>query len=74
MRRLFLLGALALLAGCPTPSPVVDGGTDAGPGVDGGPMVDAGTLRPCVERPGEVARPPGTAGLPCELLPPSFAQ
>jgi hypothetical protein len=65
MRR-FLLAALcaAALAGCPKGSD-----PDAGPHDDGGPM----TLKPCLDRPGELPTAPGSQ-LPCELLPPDFGQ
>lgn len=42
------------------------------PAVDAGPTGDA-ALAPCLDRPGELARPP-SGGLPCELLPPGFGR
>jgi len=56
-------------SGVPTP----DSGVDGSVGQDGG--VD-GSVRPaltsCTERPGDLPRPPSSAELPCELVPPGL--
>jgi hypothetical protein len=65
-RSSFVLLAALLLQGCP-PSQTTDAGTDAG-------VADAGTgLKPCLDAPTDLPRPPGSTGLPCELIPPGFA-
>ena len=58
--------------------PGPDAGPDAGTVPDAGTPADAGagdggTLRPCLEDPNDLPRPPGS-GLPCELLPPGFTR
>jgi hypothetical protein len=70
MRALLLI---ALLAACgddhkATPK---DGGMDAV--VVDAPTDGATGLRACLDHPSNEARPPST-GLPCDLLPPGFAQ
>jgi hypothetical protein len=45
------------------------GGSMAG---SGGSATDGGALRPCLDRPDQLDRPP-TDQLPCDLIPPSFA-
>ncbi len=66
MRRWLLAAcAAALLLGCPPPVDKPDAG-DAGPDVDGG-------YTACVERPTDGPSRPG-GPLPCDLLPPGFAQ
>jgi hypothetical protein len=80
--------ALALGGACGRSKPVAprDGGsggaTGATGGTGGGPAPDAGmevaapadgNLAPCLERPGELPRPP-SGGLPCELIPPDFGK
>ena len=73
--------AAALGGACGRSKPVAprdggSGGTDGGPGVDAGIEVAAptdGKLAPCLERPGELPRPP-SGGLPCELIPPDFGK
>lgn len=65
-----LFGSLVLM-GCPPPT-TVDGGTDAGS--DDAGTVDGGSkLKPCLDQPTDLPRPPGTSGLPCDLIPPGFA-
>ncbi len=61
-RALTAAAALLALAGCPHQPDPVDAGTDAG-------MMSMGEH--CLDRPGEMAKPPN-GQLPCELLPPGF--
>lgn len=42
---------------------------DAAPDPDAEPAA----LAPCLDTPAGELRPPGTGGLPCDLLPPGFA-
>jgi hypothetical protein len=66
MRRMIVIGAL-LLGACgdnkqaPRDAGIEDAPADA----------DPAALVPCLDRPGDLARPP-VDQLPCELLPPDF--
>jgi hypothetical protein len=61
----------ALFAACDDDNPGsgdTGGNNEAGAG--SGTIV---SLKPCLERPGELQRPP-SGGLPCDLLPPDFGR
>jgi len=66
---------VALASSCGNNKPQ-GSGTGGHPGAGGTPGTGgaggAGPLRACVDRPGEVPRPPAD-GLPCELIPPGLA-
>jgi len=54
------------------PASTGGGSTTTGGAADAGAAGDTGTkLSPCLDRPGELQRPP-SGSLPCELLPPDF--
>jgi len=71
-----LLG-LALLGACDEdsgdPSPNSPTGGAAGQHGNPGGEAGAGVRGACLERPGELPRPP-RAGLPCELFPPGYSR
>jgi hypothetical protein len=68
---LALLGACEESSGDPSPHPST-GGAAGQHGIQGG-EAGAGARAACLERPGELPRPP-RAGLPCELFPPGYSR
>ncbi|MEO8705506.1 MAG: hypothetical protein ABI867_36080 [Kofleriaceae bacterium] len=69
-RAILLLAALAACGDNKTQPARDDAGVaDAAPPIDTPPPT---TVGPCLDRPGDLPTP--SAGLPCELLPPGFAQ
>lgn len=69
-----LLAALFSACDDDEPGSAAGGGGETGAGGSndaGSAGAPASTLNPCLDRPGELQRPP-SGGLPCELLPPDF--
>jgi hypothetical protein len=71
-RRSTFVCAVALAALFSACDDDVGSSNGTGPSNDAGAGGEHATMRkPCLDRPGELQRPP-SRGLPCDLLPPNF--